>query len=220
MKQAIIGVLVVVGIIAGAVIFGKDKDVAGQLSNHIYGNEQASVKLVEYGDFECPACFYYYPIVEQIKEKYKDQISFQFRNLPLVQSHRNALAAHRAAEAADKQGKYWEMFNLLYSGQETWNGPSQSDPVGVTTSQAISIFETYAEQLGLDLEKFKTDVAVAETSATINADIAESKNLGVTGTPTFFINGKKIEESTDITSVEAFSKVIDEALASASTPQQ
>lgn len=217
MKQVIIAILVVVGIIGGAVLFGKDKEVVGQLTNHVYGNEQSSVKLVEYGDFECPACSYYYSIVEEVKEKYKDQISFQFRNFPLVQSHRNALAAHRAGEAASNQGKFWEMYNLIYSGQEAWNGPSQSDSVGVTTAQAISIFESYAQQLNLDLEKFKTDFASGETLAIINADTAEGKNLGVTGTPTFFLNGKKIEESTDITTLEAFSKVIDDALAPQTT---
>ena len=220
MKQIIIAVLVVVGIIGGAVVLGKDKTVTGQLSNHLYGKENASVTLVEYADFECPACAFYYPIVEQVKEKYKDQVSFQFRNFPLVQTHRNALAAHRAAEAASNQGKFWEMYNRLFSGQETWNGPSQSDNVGATTTQAISIFETYAQELGLDIEKYKADVIASSTLDTINSDTDEGKKLGVEGTPSFFINGKKIEESTDITSVEAFSKVIDEALAAAQTPAQ
>ncbi len=220
MKQLIIAVLVVVGIIGGAVVLGKDKTVSGQLSNHVMGKENASVSLVEYGDFECPACSFYYPIVEQVKEKYKDQISFQFRNFPLVQSHRNALAAHRAAEAANNQGKFWEMYNMLYSRQESWNGPSQSDSVGATTTQAISIFESYAQELGLDVNKFNADVIASATLDTINSDTDEGKRLGVLGTPSFFVNGKKIEDSTDITSVEAFSKVIDEALAASQTPTQ
>ena len=209
--------LIVVGIIGGAVVLGKDKQVVGQVTSHTFGNQQSKVSLVEYGDFECPACGYYYPIVEQVKENYKDKISFQFRNFPLVQVHRNALAAHRAAEAASNQGKFWEMYNLLYGGQETWNGPSQSDSVGATTAQAIGVFESYAEQLQLNIDQFKADVASSGTLATINADTAEGKKLGITGTPSFFINGKKIEDSVDISTVEAFSKVIDEALASNST---
>lgn len=210
MKQIIIVVLAVVAIIGGAVVLGKDKQVSGELSNYVYGKTDSAVKLEEFGDFECSACAAYYPIVEQIKEKYKDKIAFQFRHNPLVQIHRNALAAHRAAEAAGKQGKFWEMYNELYSNQEAWNGPSQSDPTGATTEQAIGIIQGYAEKIGLDMAKYKTDIAESSTLATINADVAEGKSkYDITGTPTFVLNGKKIE---DLTSVEDFSKLIDEAL--------
>ena len=215
MKQVIIAILVVVGIIGGAVVFGKDKNATGAASNHIYGKADSTVKLVEFGDFECPACSAFYPVVEQVKEKYKDKISFQFVNFPLVNSHRNALAAHRAAEAASKQDKFWEMYNKLYSNQEDWNGPSQSDPVGATTEQAISLFEGYATELGLDAVKFKADFADATTVETINKDTADAKSAyDITGTPTFALNGKKIENLTSINTLEGFSAVIDATLAS------
>lgn len=223
MKQIIIAVLAVVVIIGGAVVLGKDKETAGQLSSYIYGKSDSTVKVVEFGDFECPACGAFYPVVEQVKEKYKDQIAFQFVHNPLVQIHRNALAAHRAAEAAGKQGKFWDMYNKLYTNQEAWNGPSQSDPVGATTEQAIKIMEGYASELGLDIDKYKLDVQDSSTLATINADIAEGKKTyDVTGTPTFIINGKKIDDLSTIQTADGFSKLIDEALGieSTATPLQ
>lgn len=213
MKQVIIAVLAVVAIIGGAVFLGKEEEATGQVSNYIYGKADSSVKVIEFGDFECPACGFFYPIVKEVKEKYKDQISFQFRHFPLVQSHRNALASHRAAEAAGKQGKFYEMHDLLYGNQEDWNGPSSRDPVGIPTENAIKIFEGYAEQLGLDMTKFRADVQDSTTSGTINADTAEGKSqYEIAGTPTFIINGKKIEDTATIDTVEEFSKLIDEAL--------
>lgn len=219
MKQIIIGILVIVGIIGGAVVFGKDENaVNGAPSNYIYGKADSTVKLVEFGDFECPACSFFFPVVEQVKEKYKDKISFQFRHFPLVQSHRNALAAHRAAEAAGKQGKFYEMYVLLYENQEDWNGPSQSDPVGITTEQAIKTFEQYAEQLQLDMAKYSLDVNDSGTVGTINNDTAAGKSeYQVSGTPTFILNGKKIDDTSTIDSLEEFSKLIDEALGESST---
>src|SRR5689334_22232262 len=112
---AIIAVIVV--IFGGIVVFHK-KDATPTNSsnvkptNHIEGNATSGVSLVEYGDYQCPFCGQYYPLVKQVVEKYKTQIRFQFRNLPLYQVHQNAFAAARAAEAADKQGKFWEMHDL------------------------------------------------------------------------------------------------------------
>jgi protein-disulfide isomerase len=213
MKQVIIAVLAVVAIIGGAVVLGKDEQATGQTSNHIYGKADSTVTLVEYGDFECPACKFFYPIVGQVKEKYKDKISFQYKNFPLVQVHRNALAAHRAAEAAGKQNKFFEMYDLLYSNQEDWNGPSQTDPVGLQTDAAIRIFESFAEKLNLDMAKYREDVKDASTSGTINADTAEGKDkYAITGTPTFVINGKKIEDTSTMDTVEELSALIDKEL--------
>lgn len=213
MKKLVIIIAVIAGIIGAAVLFGKDSEQTGTLSNHVYGTSSTGVAIVEYGDFECPACGFFFPIVQEIKEKYKDQVSFQFRNNPLVQIHQNALASHRAAEAAHKQGKFWEMHDILYQRQEEWNGPSANDSVGVTTAKAIELFESYAQEIGLNIEQYKTDVAAPDVIGTINADTAEGKRLGVTGTPTFFIDGKRIDDTSTISSVDAFSKLIDEAIA-------
>lgn len=168
-------------------------------TNHVSGSNSTGVRLVEYGDFECEFCGRYYPLVEQVKEKYKDKIEFQFRNLPLIQIHKNAFAAARAAEAADKQGKYWEMYNLLFQNQTSWASAEDAKP----------IFEQYATQLGLNIEKFRTDAASTTTNEIINADIAEfKKTKEQMSTPTFFLDGKKIEPK----SVDEFSKLIDEAI--------
>lgn len=200
---AIIAVIIL--IFTGLIIFNGDKAEApnsnGQApSSHITGGGQTGVTLVEYGDYECSVCGQYYPLVEQVKEKYKDQIYFQFRNLPLQEIHKNAFAAARAAEAADKQGKYWEMYNLLFQNQSAWTQQSNVKPT----------FEQYAAQLGMNVEQFKADAASATVNNTINADLAEFKKTGaVKETPTFFVDGKEITPK----SLEEFSQSIDEAIA-------
>jgi protein-disulfide isomerase len=169
-------------------------------TNHLMGSTKTGVTLVEYGDYQCPFCGQYYPLVKAVNQKYNDQIQFQFRNLPLLQVHQNALAAARAAEAASKQGKFWEMHDLLYQNQNTWSA----------SSTASKFFEQYASQLGLNLTQFKADVASPQTNDIINADISEFKKTGQEmSTPTFLLDGKKIQP----TSVDAFSKLIDAEIA-------
>ncbi len=170
-------------------------------TQHIEGNLNSSVKLVEYGDFQCPFCEQYHPTLQTVVATYKDQISFQFRNFPLVNAHPNAFAAARAAEAAAIQGKYWEMHDTLYSAAnwQSW-----------TPSNAPSdLFNGYAQQLGLNLDQFKKDYASSKVNDAINADMAAGTALDITGTPTFFINGKKVQIAN---TVEAFQKVLDAEL--------
>lgn len=186
---------------------GGDNSAQAQTSNHTYGEGKKNVTLAEYADFQCPACAAYYPIIKQVKEKYKEDITFQFINFPLDSIHQNARAAHRAAEAAAKQNKFWEMHDKLYENQQAWE--SISDPK--------TIFEDYATQLSLNLEQFKTDVASSETNSIINADISQGKDKGVSSTPTFYINGVKIESTPR--DVESFYKLIDEAIAKQSSSQ-
>lgn len=199
---AIIAIIVI--IFGGIIVADKNKDNStgsggAKPTNHVMGEGKSGVRLVEYGDFECSFCGQYYPLVEQVKEKYKEKIVFQFRHLPLVTAHRNALAAARAAEAAHKQGKFWEMYSLLFQNQATW---SKSD-------DATNSFEQYATQLGLDVTKFKADAASTEVNAIVNADINEFKKTKERmGTPTFFLDGKVIKPK----SVDEFSKFIDEAI--------
>lgn len=170
-----------------------------QASNHVTGENTKNVTLIEFGDYQCPACGQYFPIVQEVKKKYGNDISFRFANFPLVQIHPNAMVAARAAEAASLQNKFWEMHDLLFQNQSTWSSMSNPSPV----------FEQYAKSLDLDIEKFKQDSASAGVLATINADTAEAQSYGATGTPTFVLNGKKIDSPS---SLEDFSKVIDEAI--------
>lgn len=208
---AIIGVIIV---IFGVVLFVQSNNKANAPSgsakptNHIKGAGDKKVTLVEYGDFQCPVCKSYYPVVEQVVTKYGDDIKFQFRNLPLTQLHQNAFAAARAAEAADKQGKYWEMYNMLYQTQESW---SQS-------KQASQEFNKYAQQLGMNVDQFKKDFASNQINDAINADIKEfEKTKEAQATPSFFLNGKRIKPGND---VGAFTDLIDKAIAEQEKKQQ
>ncbi len=185
---------------------GDGNKTAVQATSHTKGSTTTGVVLIEYGDFECPACGQYYPIVKQVYETYKDRITFQFRHFPLVQIHQNAFAASRAVEAAGKQGKFFEMHDMLYENQTSWRN----------TSNAISFFDTYAQQLGLDIAKYKQDFASEEINDAINADMREGQNAGATSTPTFVLDGKKIENPRDL---EGFNKLIEEAIKAKQTPQ-
>ncbi len=174
---------------------------SSSLSEHMDGEGKTGVTFVEYGDFECPACYRFYPIIEQVRAKYKDQITFQFRHFPLVEIHQHALLASRAAEAANKQGKFWEMYNKLYTEQPQWS--KASDPK--------QSFEAFAKDLGLDVEKFKKDLISEETNRIVQADRAEAKRLGFGSTPSFQIDGKTLTDPRD--TVEYFSEQIDAAIA-------
>jgi len=173
-------------------------------TNHTYGNGKKGITLVEYGDFQCPACGNYYVIVKQIKEKYKDDVAFQFRHFPLVSAHQNAMVAARAAEAASNQDKFWEMHDLLYENQNYWS----------SSSSAVKIFEGYAASLSLDIVRFRQDAASEDANTKIQADFKAGKDAGVTSTPSFILNGKIIENPQ---SLEAFEKVIEDAIKAKST---
>lgn len=178
-------------------------------TNHVKGQGKAGVTLLEYGDYQCPVCQIYHPVIEQLVSQFSEEIFFQFRNLPLIQIHQNAFAAARAAEAAGKQDKFWEMHDLLYSSAN-WQ-------VWTNSTSPQSLFEGYAGQLGLDVDKFKLDYASKEINDLINADISEFNKTGQQmGTPSFFINGKHIENSelsdNNNPSLEKFTKVIQDSI--------
>lgn len=203
-----ITLLVVIGLAIGGFAITKQKTSNSNTTktntaptNHIKGSPSSGVVLIEYGDFQCPACKQYHPIFKQLAENYKDRVTFQFRNFPLVQIHKNAFLASRAAEAADKQGKFWEMHDLLYENQQSWE----------SVSNPTSIFTSIASQLGLDTELFNKDMISQETNDKINADISEGKKSGANSTPTFVLNGKKLGQNPR--SLEEFSKLLDEAIA-------
>lgn len=179
---------------------------AAQPTSHTRGTGK-TVTLLEYADFQCPACAGYYSVLEQVHQKYGDQITMQFRHFPLTSIHRNAYAASRAAEAAGKQGKFWEMYQKLYGNQQVWS----------SSTNATTFFDTYAKELGLDVAKFQNDYISNGVNDAIKADMAAGTKLGVNSTPTFFINGKQI--TLPAQSVDAFSEVIDKALAEANKQQ-
>ncbi|UKA56724.1 DsbA family protein (plasmid) [Arthrobacter sp. FW305-BF8] len=144
-------------------------------------------QLVEFLDFECESCRAAYPLVEKLKKEYGDRITFVHRYFP-IPSHRNSGTAALAAEAAAQQGKYEQMVAKLFNTQPQW-GEKQD-------SQA-ALFRSFAQELGLDLAKYDAAVADEATKDRIRKDIADGKALGVSGTPTFFLNGEKLTLDTE-----------------------
>jgi protein-disulfide isomerase len=173
----------------------------GQPTSHVEGSGKSGVTLVEYGDYQCPYCEQYYPIVKQVAAKYNDQIKFQFRNFPLTSIHQNAFAGARAAEAAALQGKFWQMHDLLYDNQSQWS----------ESGNPQQFFQQYAQQLGLDITQFNKDYSSNKVNDAINADMAVGNKLNIQGTPTFFLNGKQIQVNANVNSFsEQIQKAIDQ----------
>jgi protein-disulfide isomerase len=161
---------------------------SGNIADHVFGKSDSKVVLVEYGDYQCPGCGGAYPTIKQVTEKYKGQVAFVFRNFPLVSLHPNARAAAAAAEAAGLQGKYWEMHDMLYENQSSWQN--------LSSSERIDFFAGYAKDLGLNEATFKTDLSSDKVNQKISYDQAIGKKAGVNATPTFYLNGKAVEQAT------------------------
>lgn len=149
---------------------------------HIRGATTANVTVEEFADFQCPPCGILYPQLKTLESEFGTRVRFVFRNFPLERMHPNALVAARAAEAAGRQNKFWEMHDLLYQNQTAW----------ANVYDAQTIFNGYATSLGLDVERFKQDLQNPETLARIRADQQRGASLGVTGTPTVLINNRLV----------------------------
>lgn len=156
---------------------------SGQPTNHVEGKDSTGVKLVEYGDYECPVCGEYYPTVKQVASQLDSKIFFQFRNLPLTEIHQNAFSGARAAEAAGLQGKFWQMHDALYVNQGQWS----------TSTNPLTFFDQYAKNLGLNMSQFDSDYSSDQVNNSINADVAAFNQTGEPkATPTFFLDGKYV----------------------------
>lgn len=208
-KRFLIMLGAVVALFIGIFIFtgGRDNQRSGsdgqasQRSQNYFGKLDSKVTITEFVDFQCEACYAYYPFVKQLKEKYKASVKFEIRNFPIEAGHQFARMAARSAEAAALQGKFWEMHDKIFEGQKIWEraqNPKQE------------FFDNYAEEIGLDMTKYQKDYASAAVNNVINADLADVKKLGGTGTPTFAVNGEKVENPKP--SLEALSKMVDDAL--------
>lgn len=147
-------------------------------NDNLFGNPGAPIELVEYGDYECPYCGRAYPIVKNIKQQLEGDLKFVFRNFPLAKIHPNAFLASVATEAAGLQGKFWEMHDTVFENQ------------GALSDEQILLF---AYRLGLDTERFKSDLREKALIDKVEKDFESGLRSGVNRTPTFFINGKKYE---------------------------
>jgi protein-disulfide isomerase len=157
------------------------------------GPAKADITIVEFTDFQCPFCSRVGPTLAKIQEEYGDQVRIVFKHMPLS-FHAQAPGAHAAAEAAKIQGKFWEMHDKIFANQR---------------DLAVATLERYAQEIGLDIEKFKKDVASKAVKDQVAADTRQASSLGVTGTPGFFINGRFLSGAQPFSS---FKRVIDAEL--------
>ena len=157
-------------------------------------SSKAKIEIVEFSDFQCPFCKRVYPTIKRVEDEYGDDVRIVFKHMPLS-IHPKAKGAHAAAEAAHKQGKFWEMHDLIFENQRQLNDQKYLD---------------YAKQIGLDTERFQKDAKSSAVLSRVEADTAEAGKLGVTGTPAFFINGRFLSGAQPF---ESFKRLIDEELA-------
>ncbi len=152
-------------------------------SGWVKGNAESTITLTEFADFQCPACRAFEPMLSQLDKEYGDRVKIVFKHFPLKAIHPNALPAAVAAEAAGKQNKFWEFHDVLYEKQDEWAGEANPKPK----------FLSYAKGLKLDTAQFEKDLNDSKIKAAVNAQVDEGIKIGVSGTPSLFINGTPID---------------------------
>lgn len=181
-------------LVAGGVWLVKNKPGATQVTTQalqvdltnggdwVRGNPQAPKVVVEFSDFQCPACKTFEPLVVQAQQELGDQMVLVYKQFPLTSIHQNSQLAAQAAEAAGLQGKFWEMHDLLFKNQNSW-APEQ-DPTAT--------FTQYAQELALNTTQFSSDLTSESVKQSISEDQSVGNQLGVNSTPTFYVNGNKL----------------------------
>ena len=186
---------------------------SGGIGDHVYDNtsHNSKVTLIEYGDFQCPSCATVSPKILSLAKEYGKKITIIFRNYP-INGHQNALSASAAVEAAGLQGKYWEMHDLLYDKQDEWTVSTASERMEYFTEYAKELYKKYAQKAGVaNIDKLISDMQSSNISKKINFDKALGAKDKITGTPSFFLNGKELDSSV-WGDDQALRKKIDEAL--------
>jgi protein-disulfide isomerase len=215
-KQFLAVLIVVLLVFVGIIVATSGKSSSGSTSSttqpteNIEGQGKDGVSLVEYGDFQCPYCGEYYATVKQVEQQYNQQITFQFRNFPLVSIHQNAFAGARAAEAAAAQKKFWQLHDLLYEENVLYYDSNETLASWINSSAPTSYFDKYASQLGLNVTKFNQAYNSTKVNDEINADMNAGNKLGIDATPTFYLDGKQVTLGN---SVSAFEAAINKAIA-------
>jgi protein-disulfide isomerase len=196
----IIGGVLALAVLGGAVLFRSAKQPAapatpkaptsglvGAKPPHVKGSDSAPVTLEEFGDFQCPPCGLFYPQLKKLEADYgPDKLRVVFRQFPLPQIHKHAVIAAFAAEAAGFQGRFWEMYDKLYTDQATWSKAPDPRP----------FFLDYARDIGLDPGRFVQDMSSPEADSRLMFDRQRGMSLGVVGTPTIFLNGRMLPPET------------------------
>lgn len=190
-KTIIIFIAVTLGVLGGvgallwqfAAVSDKPiPEIAGE-KKHVQGS--GPVTLVEFSDFQCPACLSIQEPLKQILKQYEGKVEFVFRHFPLTSIHKNAQISAQAAEAAGLQDKFWQMHDKLFTSQTVWQGMTNPKET----------FVTYASELGLDKDKFLNDLESQGVKDMVNADLLAAIRYQISGTPTFYVNGVKTEFS-------------------------
>ena len=182
----IIGIVAVIAIGASIVYSNHVSNLANEgisFTANIKGSENATVVLTEYSDFQCPACGQFAPLVQQILDTYPDDVALEYKHYPLISIHPFAVPAAKAAEAAGQQGKFFQMHDLLFENQQVWSNSANPN----------AYFTTYAETLELDMDLFKQHLKASKIQDKVENEFREARGLGLTGTPSFFLNGERME---------------------------
>lgn len=174
--------------------FAQDLTVAE--SDWIKGNEDAEITIIEYGDFQCPACGQYYPLVNELVNEFGDDIRFVYRHFPLS-NHEFAEVAARAAEAAGRQDAFWEMHDIIFENQQRWT----------TRGEGEDDFVEMAGLIGLDTGQFRQDMQSEPVRRKVEQDFQTGMDQGVNAVPTFFINGDRIQNPN---SYQEFRQIIED----------
>lgn len=193
---AVVGVAVAFSAKSNAPVKAIEASVLLSDTPHTKGSKEAKVTVVEFSDFQCPACGAVQPLVDELLKKNGDKILFVYRHFPLQSVHPNAVPAVLAAEAASVQGAFWQFHDKLFASQADWSG--EKDPT--------SKFTEYARGLGLNVEQFSRDLKDTSLEARLSADERDGNIIGINATPTFFVNGLK-------TDVNLLTEAVDSALA-------
>lgn len=205
MKKALPWILFIIGTVLLVMLlasFGGTSTIGGTLKFDVTAEDQykgrpdAKAVIVEYSDFQCPACSATYPLLSQLVKNYPNDVQVVYRHFPLISIHKNALLSAQAAEAAGLQGKFWEMHDMLFNSQRSWS--SNPNPK--------ELFVRYANSLGLDTQKFEVDIISEEVKEKVQADLREAQQMGLNKTPTLFLNGKEISHPGSYSGFEALIK--------------
>lgn len=189
-------ILFTVAIVVGAIFFFNQSSASGtkvdasllvRPDSDKISSGSGAVTLVEFSDYQCPACGAYYRIVKQLISEFKDSMTFVYRNYPLPQ-HPNARLAAQAAEAAGRQNKFWEMHDILFTKQSDWS----------SAANVKDVFIQYAGTLQLNTDQFTKDTDASDIKAKIDEDVNDGNAVGINATPTFFLNGEKLENPASI----------------------
>ncbi|QGK70783.1 thioredoxin domain-containing protein [Allosaccharopolyspora coralli] len=219
---ALVGVLVIGGVLlfaGGGGSFGGGQAVPAQTlqrenPNQVLQSEDQKVQVTEFLDYQCPSCAQYYQqVTSPIEDQYQGKIDFTVRNFPLTQAHPLAMPAAQAAEAAGMQGKFKEMYHQIFDNYQQWAVAPGGQSVQQDPARATATFEQYAQQIGLDMAKFRQDRDSDQVSQRIEQDMSDGQQAGVSGTPTIFVNGEKWEPSGGGDPAQQFKERIDQELA-------